>query len=135
MTPADYQTLLLGELDKLLSNPLVRMNLTADQLRQVKAARAAIARPDEAVAGYMLNEYNLQQSTEDASQTDTKLIGLLSRKLWLYSERFKAATVAQKAAHDAQQVSGDAKTPSPYSEEQMVQMELDMLEAQIELER
>lgn len=57
-----------------------------------------------------------------------KLLGLLRRQSWLLTDQFERATTAQQKAHDA-------KTAYPFSQEQMIELELDMLRAQIELER
>ena len=71
---------------------------------------------------------------------DTKLIGLLRRLVWLYSDDFEKATLANKAVGDknaaAQAADPDAKLDEyPFSEKQMRQMEKDMLTQQIALER
>jgi hypothetical protein len=57
-----------------------------------------------------------------------KLLGLLRRQEWLYRDQFERAAAANKAACDAKQ-------SPPNSQVMMVYHELNMLRAQIELER
>jgi len=59
---------------------------------------------------------------------NTKLLGLLQRNEWLYRDRFERASMVQQSAHDT----GKAL---PHSPEAMIQLEMDMLRAQIELAR
>jgi hypothetical protein len=56
-----------------------------------------------------------------------KLLGLLQRQEWLYRNAFEQAQQQNKAAHDS-----NARS-LPFSEDEMLQMELDALRAQIEL--
>lgn len=132
MTPQQYQTLSLSEADKLLSNFLFG-TLTDDQQRQARALRAAIADPDLIVATKMLAAYDADQPAES---DDDELLGMLRRKVWLLTDKFDKATAANKMVHDKWQ-QGVSSAPLVYlfTEDQMVQMELDMLNAQIELER
>jgi hypothetical protein len=62
------------------------------------------------------------------SDTNDRLLGLLRKQEFLRRDAFERATAANKAAHDA-------SVNVPYSEDELVQLELDMLEAQINLER
>lgn len=61
-TPAEYQVLMLAELDKGMASFMFRM-LSSDQQRQAKAARAAIADADLVVATKMFACYQTQTET------------------------------------------------------------------------
>ena len=60
-----------------------------------------------------------------------RLLILLRRKEWLFRNAFEQATEKNKAAHEA----NPEKPAYPFSEDQMIEMELAMLDAQIELEK
>lgn len=59
---------------------------------------------------------------------NAKLIGPLKMLDWLCRDRYERAEASQKAAHEAGE-------PYPHSQQEMVQWQIDMLRAQIELEQ
>lgn len=68
------------------------------------------------------------QVVNQAQPSNTYRLGLLRRKEWLLRDRFEKATKGQKDAHDAKQ-------PEPLSEDQMIDMELTMIDAQLDLDK